>query len=61
MIFYWLCQKSHQHCYCVYNPNTQYVMEMRDILWLHHIYDGKKKNTDEVVVSPKVALPLMLE
>ena len=50
------CAKNHAgDCYCMYNPNTGYVTEIRDITWLHGMYCGKPEATDEVTVYPQVA------
>ena len=40
----------------MYNPNTGYVTEMRDITWLHHMYYSKSEARDKVIVYPPVAL-----
>ena len=59
--FYQLSKNCTGDCYCMYNPNTRYVTEMRDIMWLHHMYNGKPEARDEVVVYLQVALPFKPE
>ena len=44
-------------CYRMYNPNTGYVTETRDIMWLYHMYYGKPEARDEAIVYPQVVLP----
>ena len=41
----------------MFNPNTGYVTEMRDIMWLHCMYFGKPEARDKVVIYLQVALP----
>ena len=57
MIFVGYIKNHVRDCYCMYNPNTGYVTEMRDIMWLHHMYYGQPEAKDKVIVYPQVALP----
>ena len=57
MIFIGYAKNHARNCYCMYNPNTRYVTEMREIMWLHHMYYGKPEARDKVVVYLQAALP----
>ena len=57
MIFVSYAKNHAGGCYNMYNPNTGYVTEMRDIIWLHCMYYGKPEARNEVLVYPQVALP----
>ena len=51
------CAKNHaRDCYFMYNPNTGYVIETRDIFWLHHMYYGKPEARDKAIVYPQAVL-----
>ena len=61
MIFIGYAKNHAGDYYHVYNPNIGYVTEMRDIMWLHHMYYGKPEARDEDIVYPQVALPFKPE
>ena len=61
MIYIGSAKNHSEDCYPMYNPATGYVTETRDIIWLHHMYNGETEASDEVVVYPQVAIPLELE
>ena len=58
MIFISYAKNHYGDCYLMHNPNTGYVTEMRDTMWLHHMYYGKPEAKDKVTVYLLVALPL---
>ena len=57
MIFIVYAKNYAGDCYHMYNPNTGHGTETRDIMQLHHIYYGKPKDREEVVVYLHIALP----
>ena len=61
MIFIGYVKNHAGDCYHMYNPTTGYVTETRNIMWLHHMYYGKPKARDEVIVYLQVALTFKLE
>ena len=52
MIFISYVKNHAGYCYHIYNCNTVYVIEMRDSIWLHHMYYGKPEARDEIVEYP---------
>ena len=61
MIFICYAKNHARDCYRMYNPNTGYMTETRDITWLHGMYYGKPEARYKVVVYLQVALPFKLE
>ena len=57
MIFIGYAKNHAGNCSCMYNPNTGYVTEMRDIMWLHCMYYSKPEARDYIIVYSQVALP----
>ena len=57
MIFVSYANNHIRDCYCMYNPNTGYVIKTKDITWLHHMCHSKPEARNEVIVYPQVALP----
>ena len=56
MIFVGYAKNHAGDCYHMYNPNTWYVTETRDIIWLHCMHYGKPKARDDIIVYSHVAL-----
>ena len=53
MIFIGYAKNHARDCYCIYNPTTEFMTEMRDIrdiTWMHHMYYGYPVAIDEVKV-----------
>ena len=48
-------------CNFMLNPNTEYVTETRDIMWLHCMYYSKPEARNEVMVYIQIALSFELE
>ena len=57
MIFVSYAKNHAMDCYGMYNPNTGYVTETQDIMWLHCMYYSKPEAKDEVIVYQQLALP----
>ena len=56
MIFVSYAKNHAVYYYCMYNPYSGYVKEMRDITWLNHMYYSKPEARDEVIVYLHIAL-----
>ena len=50
MIFNGYAKNHAVDCYHVYNSNTGYVTETRDIVCVHHMYYVKPEARDEVII-----------
>ena len=56
MIFISYAKNHAGDSYCMYNLSTGNMTETRDIMWLHHKYQSKPGDRDEVVEYLQAAL-----